>query len=95
MLTNNSLQIETISCSSHSELASSIKVSLPGHHSMVRTLAFSSDNTAIMSGSAESIKIWNRLVLTINILLCLKNDVMVLNKTHALGYNDNKDITNF
>ena len=31
-----------------------------GHRSDVRTVSFSSDNTAIVSGSHESIKIWNR-----------------------------------
>ena len=31
-----------------------------GHRSDVRTVAFSSDNTAIVSASHESIKIWNR-----------------------------------
>ena len=35
-------------------------VALFGHQSDVRTLSFSSDNTAIVSGSAESAKIWNR-----------------------------------
>ncbi|XP_056016020.1 WD repeat-containing protein 3-like isoform X2 [Ostrea edulis] len=36
------------------------KLSLPGHRSDVRTLCFSSDNTAILSASGESVKIWNR-----------------------------------
>ncbi|XP_050315636.1 WD repeat-containing protein 3 [Anthonomus grandis grandis] len=31
-----------------------------GHHSDVRAVAFSSDNLAIVSGSTESIKMWNR-----------------------------------
>lgn len=31
-----------------------------GHHSDVRALAFSSDNLAIVSGSGESVKMWNR-----------------------------------
>ncbi|KAJ8909310.1 hypothetical protein NQ315_015162 [Exocentrus adspersus] len=31
-----------------------------GHHSEVRAISFSSDNLAIVSGSAESIKLWNR-----------------------------------
>ena len=31
-----------------------------GHRSDVRTVSFSSDNTAIVSGSHESIKVWNR-----------------------------------
>ena len=36
-----------------------------GHQSDVRTLSFSSDNTALLSGSAESVKIWNRCVCCI------------------------------
>ncbi|GJQ79396.1 hypothetical protein Trydic_g16255 [Trypoxylus dichotomus] len=35
-------------------------ISTQGHHSEVRSVAFSSDNLAIVSGSAESVKIWNR-----------------------------------
>ena len=31
-----------------------------GHRSDVRTVCFSSDNTAVLSGSHESVKIWNR-----------------------------------
>ena len=30
------------------------------HQSDVRTLAFSSDNTALLSASSESVKVWNR-----------------------------------
>ncbi|XP_078699593.1 WD repeat-containing protein 3-like isoform X5 [Branchiostoma floridae x Branchiostoma belcheri] len=33
---------------------------LPGHRSDVRTAAFSSDNIAMVTGAAESVKIWNR-----------------------------------
>ena len=36
------------------------KLMLAGHHTDVRTLCISSDNTAILSGSAETVKIWNR-----------------------------------
>jgi U3 small nucleolar RNA-associated protein 12 len=36
------------------------KISSQGHHSEVRTVAFSSDNLAIVSGCAESLKMWNR-----------------------------------
>ncbi|KAK5640142.1 hypothetical protein RI129_010953 [Pyrocoelia pectoralis] len=35
-----------------------------GHHSEVRSLCFSSDNLAIVSGSGESVKMWNRQTLT-------------------------------
>ncbi|XP_038059666.1 WD repeat-containing protein 3-like [Patiria miniata] len=35
-------------------------VALPGHRSDVRTVAFSSDNTTVLTGAGESVKIWNR-----------------------------------
>lgn len=35
-------------------------VCLPSHRSDVRTLCFSSDNTTVLSGSGDSVKIWNR-----------------------------------
>lgn len=31
-----------------------------GHQSDVRSISFSSDNTALLSASADSVKIWNR-----------------------------------
>uniref|UniRef100_A0A8B9PDE4 WD repeat-containing protein 3 n=1 Tax=Apteryx owenii TaxID=8824 RepID=A0A8B9PDE4_APTOW len=39
------------------------KITIGGHRSDVRTLAFSSDNIAILSAAAESVKIWNRSTL--------------------------------
>lgn len=35
-------------------------VSQQGHHTEVRSISFSSDNLAIASGSADSLKLWNR-----------------------------------
>ena len=40
------------------------KFDLPGHRSDVRAVSFSSDNTAIMSASHESVKVWNRATQT-------------------------------
>ncbi|XP_077149721.1 WD repeat-containing protein 3 [Ranitomeya variabilis] len=39
------------------------RLTLGGHRSDVRTTAFSSDNIAVLSASAESVKIWNRSTL--------------------------------
>uniref|UniRef100_A0A663LRP4 WD repeat-containing protein 3 n=1 Tax=Athene cunicularia TaxID=194338 RepID=A0A663LRP4_ATHCN len=39
------------------------KITIGGHRTDVRTLAFSSDNIAILSAAAESVKIWNRSTL--------------------------------
>ena len=36
------------------------KLDISGHRSDVRTVSFSSDNTAILSASHEAVKIWNR-----------------------------------
>jgi len=41
-----------------------MKVETPGHRTDVRTTAFSSDNTAVLTGSAEGVKIWNRSSLS-------------------------------
>lgn len=35
-------------------------ISQPGHHTECRTVCFSSDNLAVASGSADSLKLWNR-----------------------------------
>uniref|UniRef100_A0A336KWX1 CSON000766 protein n=1 Tax=Culicoides sonorensis TaxID=179676 RepID=A0A336KWX1_CULSO len=42
-------------------------ISLHGHHTEVRTVAFSSDNLAIASGSGDTVKLWNR-----NTTACLR-----------------------
>ncbi|EGW05814.1 WD repeat-containing protein 3 [Cricetulus griseus] len=39
------------------------RITIGGHRSDVRTLSFSSDNIAVLSASADSIKIWNRSTL--------------------------------
>lgn len=36
------------------------QLSMAGHRSDVRALCFNADNTAILTGSAESVKMWNR-----------------------------------
>lgn len=45
------------------EYTKSSHLTLGGHRSDVRTMAFSSDNIAVLSASAESVKIWNRATL--------------------------------
>ena len=51
------------------------KLSLPGHRTDVRTVSFSSDNTAILSASAEGVKIWNRLVC-VCVCVCVRAHVL-------------------
>lgn len=36
---------------------------MPGHRTDVRTLCFSSDSTAFVSASGDSMKVWNRMSL--------------------------------
>ncbi|KAK2138293.1 hypothetical protein NP493_8129g00002 [Ridgeia piscesae] len=43
-----------------SEASNVCQLSLPGHRTDVRTLTFSSDNTAILSASGDTVKVWNR-----------------------------------
>lgn len=61
ILSNNSLELyslQTIQKNSEAICLRSIKHQ--GHHSDVRAICFSSDNLAMVTGSAEAIKIWNR-----------------------------------
>ena len=46
----------------NSEASDWVKLTMPAHRTDVRTLSFSSDNTAILSGSAETVKVWNRYI---------------------------------
>ncbi len=42
------------------EANQAVRLDHHGHRSDVRTVAFSSDNTAVLSGSHETVKIWSR-----------------------------------
>lgn len=64
VLNNNSLQ--TCSCNidvKKCEAENMKSITLLGHRTDVRTVSFSSDNTAILSASGEAAKIWNRSTL--------------------------------
>ena len=65
VLANNLVELVTLDLAT-SGAAPSIDLSLsqPGHRSDVRCVAWSSDNTCLVTGSSESIKIWNRSSLT-------------------------------
>lgn len=61
MLHNNIIETYTLNHSAQAaQVAQMSKITIGGHRSDVRTLAFSSDNIAILSAAAESVKIWNR-----------------------------------
>ena len=61
MLANNLLETVVLDLS---QIGAAAEVSLslagPGHRSDVRSLAWSSDNTSLVSGSSEAVKLWNR-----------------------------------
>ncbi|XP_074648521.1 WD repeat-containing protein 3-like [Tubulanus polymorphus] len=61
LLSNNIVEVLNVEMTGKTiDGSSATKLTLHGHRSDVRTVAFSSDNTAIVSASAESVKIWNR-----------------------------------
>lgn len=63
LLQNNLVELYSLNPSvPASQPVRTSRITIGGHRSDVRTLSFSSDNIAVLSGAAESIKIWNRCV---------------------------------
>jgi U3 small nucleolar RNA-associated protein 12 len=61
VLNNNTIELYSLHVAlKEAESRCLRKISSQGHHSEVRAVAFSSDNLAIVSGCAESLKMWNR-----------------------------------
>ena len=61
LLANNTLEICHVDAAERKAQAEDVmKISTPGHRSDVRTLCWSSDNTAIMSAGGDAVKVWNR-----------------------------------
>ncbi|XP_071956729.1 WD repeat-containing protein 3-like [Antedon mediterranea] len=61
LLHNNSVEVHQMNITDTSSENHNIKRLLwDGHRSDVRTVCFSSDNTAILSASGDSVKLWNR-----------------------------------
>ncbi|KAL0963596.1 hypothetical protein UPYG_G00308390 [Umbra pygmaea] len=66
LLQNNT--VETYSLKTLDQKPAGTKTSrltLGGHRTDARTLAFSSDNMAVLSASGETVKVWNRLTLQV------------------------------
>ncbi|NWS86931.1 WDR3 protein, partial [Toxostoma redivivum] len=64
LLQNNVIELYNLDLSAQVPQAVRVsRLTIGGHRSDVRTLAFSSDNIAILSAAAESVKIWNRSTL--------------------------------
>ncbi|XP_058394896.1 WD repeat-containing protein 3 isoform X3 [Diceros bicornis minor] len=64
LLQNNLVELYSLSPSAPTpQPVRTSRIAIGGHRSDVRTLSFSSDNIAVLSASADSIKIWNRSTL--------------------------------
>ncbi|XP_038167702.1 WD repeat-containing protein 3 isoform X1 [Arvicola amphibius] len=64
LLQNNLVELYSLSTSLPTpQPARTGRITIGGHRSDVRTLSFSSDNIAMLSAAADSIKIWNRSTL--------------------------------
>ncbi|XP_072301134.1 WD repeat-containing protein 3 [Eucyclogobius newberryi] len=66
LLQNNT--IETYSLKTTEKIPTANKtarLTLGGHRTDIRTLAFSSDNLAVLSGSGDTVKVWNRSTLQV------------------------------
>lgn len=62
---NNLVRMYSLDISQKNSEAQLIRsINLPGHHTECRSVCFSSDNLAVASGSADSLKLWNRSSLT-------------------------------
>ncbi|XP_064627988.1 WD repeat-containing protein 3-like [Lineus longissimus] len=61
LLTCNTIEQFSVDLSEKKPQCESLgSLTMPGHKTDVRTVAFSSDNTAFLSASGEAVKIWNR-----------------------------------
>ncbi|XP_050431999.1 WD repeat-containing protein 3 [Adelges cooleyi] len=59
-LANNTLILYSIPLNESKEVKLVRKISLHGHRSYAKVVTFSSDNLAIFTGGADSVKMWNR-----------------------------------
>lgn len=61
LLQNNSIETYSLKATSTTPASNkTARLTLGGHRTDVRTLAFSSDNLAVLSASGDTIKVWNR-----------------------------------
>ena len=62
-LANNTVELHSLAAigdKENKETSLLRAVTSQGHHSELRAVCFSSDNLAVASGSADSVKLWNR-----------------------------------
>lgn len=61
LLQNNTVETYSLKMSDKTPTANkTARLTLGGHRTDVRTLAFSSDNLAVLSASGDTVKVWNR-----------------------------------
>uniref|UniRef100_A0A673HQH1 WD repeat-containing protein 3 n=1 Tax=Sinocyclocheilus rhinocerous TaxID=307959 RepID=A0A673HQH1_9TELE len=66
LLQNNTVETYTLKTTEKNPTGTKTsRLTLGGHRTDVRTLAFSSDNIAILSASGETVKVWNRSTLQV------------------------------
>ncbi|MGH0141761.1 UNVERIFIED_CONTAM: hypothetical protein FKN15_065256 [Acipenser sinensis] len=66
LLQNNTVEVFVLKTAGKtSECTKTARLTIGGHRTDVRTLAFSSDNIAVLSASAETVKVWNRSTLQV------------------------------
>uniref|UniRef100_A0A8C1YMG2 WD repeat domain 3 n=1 Tax=Cyprinus carpio TaxID=7962 RepID=A0A8C1YMG2_CYPCA len=66
LLQNNTVETYTLNTTEKNPTGTKTsRLTLSGHRTDVRTLAFSSDNIAILSASGETVKVWNRSTLQV------------------------------
>lgn len=61
LLQNNTVETYSLRSSDKTPTSSkTARLTLGGHRTDVRTLAFSSDSLAVLSASGDTVKVWNR-----------------------------------
>lgn len=66
LLQNNTVETYSLKPSDKTPTANKTsRLTLGGHRTDVRTLAFSSDNLAVLSASGDTVKVWNRSTLQV------------------------------
>ncbi|XP_035533090.1 WD repeat-containing protein 3 [Morone saxatilis] len=66
LLQNNTVETYSLKTSDKTPTANkTARLTIGGHRTDVRTLAFSSDNLAVLSASGDTVKVWNRSTLQV------------------------------
>lgn len=66
LLQNNTIETYSLKTSANPPAANkTARLTLGGHRTDARTLAFSSDNLAVLSASGDTVKVWNRSTLQV------------------------------